>query len=81
MVGTYRSMRQPRYDLDNWRHSGSLVPRWDRIHLRYDSIIDLHSPGMPYQLLNGAKLAFWGNARALHRVVRMTSREEEDEPS
>lgn len=42
---TYRSMRQERYDLESWRHSASLVPRWDLMHLRYDNMICLHSPG------------------------------------
>jgi hypothetical protein len=32
--GTYRSIRQDRYDFDRLRHSGSLVPRWDLMHLR-----------------------------------------------
>jgi hypothetical protein len=32
--GTYRSIRQDRYDFDRLRHSGSLVPRCDLMHLR-----------------------------------------------
>ena len=42
--GTYRSMRQERYDLERPRHSGSLVPRWDLMHRRYESMMSLHSP-------------------------------------
>ena len=43
---TYRSIRQDRYDFDKSRHSGSLLPRWDLMHRRYESMILLHSSGM-----------------------------------
>jgi hypothetical protein len=43
---TYRSIRQERYDFDKPRHSGSLLPRWDLMQRRYESMISLHSPGM-----------------------------------
>jgi len=47
--GTYRSMRHDRYDLERPRHSGSLVPRCDLMHRRYDSMMSLHSPEMQCQ--------------------------------
>jgi hypothetical protein len=43
---TYRSIRQERYDFESSRHSGSFEPRWDLMHLRYESMMCLHSPGM-----------------------------------
>jgi hypothetical protein len=46
---TYRSIRHERYDLERLRHSGSLVPRWDLMHRRYESMISLHSPKIKCQ--------------------------------